>query len=1298
MKTKYFTQLIILLLCIIMENMIAAGKSTSLFPDDNKITLSAKDAHDMLLNVKSGNMYEITVSGIKPYILSEPVREKINSKNSILSFEYFCPRGFNTLQIFFGRESDEKRFVIFRDMVPSEGWVLFSLDLGEKIGDWGKKGDVLRFDFGAKQGVKIQIRDLKLRIQTKEEIETAALKIEKKKNEALLEKDLKNYLSADYTSEIKSVSVTSNQVLIKGVNSNKENVFLCEVPPYQDVTEEQNFASVIPVTQEYFKITTDRFVDRGGFKYDRLLSKWVLALRSNGKYKLLSHAFYADQIEAKYNLPDEKPRSRKGLGGFDAARGHIEDLEKLNITSVTVNVGFTKFMYTKPAPGRIEHDYNGKSFYFNKKEVENLDSTLRITAKKNIIVAAILLVNKTKDCSDPEIGKLLQYPDCDPSGIYSMPNMTNLKSVECYAAALDFLASRYSRPDEKYGRINHWIMHNEVDAGWVWTNAGDKKALVFMDTYIKSMRMCYNIARSYNPYSQVFVSITHYWAWTSDPKFYPSKDLMNILLDYSKVEGDFQWAMAQHPYPEDLFEPKTWNDPEVTFDFNTPLITFKNLEVLNEWIQKPEALYKGKYKRTLWLSENGTNSKDYSEQNLREQAAGFAYTWKKLEVLKGIDAFQWHNWIDSRGEGGLRIGLRRFPDDENDPGGAKPVWYVYQAADTKYEDSVFDQYKKIVGINDWDEIKYTGPIDQHEKAKSFRDIKSDTWVATDALGRSLPDYNECGPVKADRFVGIFYFLTHNNHGGSGPFNVTKILKDNPENPEWGEGSHYWGEPEIGYYLNTDEWAIRRHANQLSDAGIDVLIFDVTNDVTYPEDYLTICKVFRKMRAQGEKTPSIAFLGSEISVNKLWEDFYKKAFYPDLWFMWKGKPLILFGQHEIPERKKMKNVKFSDEIRNFFSIRYSWAWTSLPWYNEGKDDWPWVDHYPQAIGWHDSVSEKEMVPVAVAEHPLSNIGRSFHNFYEPDVDKYDVTPYTDQGLFFQEEWSQAIDVQPEFVFVTGWNEWSAGRQVMGENINQELLKWKFYPGAHLGKPGGRTIKTGESYFIDQYNEEFSRDIEPMTGGYGDDYYYQLVANVRKYKGVEKPVEAGEQITININGGFEQWNKVQAVYYDHIGDTEHRNYYGEGQAGPYIDTTGRNDIKTLKVARDDKNIYFYAETNETLSSFRDPYWMLLFIDIDQNKKTGWNGYDFLVNSKIINDTSTTIAVMDEEAKLKNYNNIPLKIEGNKLMLAIPKDILGIKGKAAFDFHWADNIQKLGDINEFFLHGDSAPDRRSNYRFNE
>ena len=32
--------------------------------------------------------------------------------------------------------------------------------------------------------------------------------------------------------------------------------------------------------------------------------------------------------------------------------------------------------------------------------------------------------------------------------------------------------------------------------------------------------------------------------------------------------------------------------------------------------------------------------------------------------------------------------------------------------------------------------------------------------------------------------------------------------------------------------------------------------------------------------------------------------------------------------------------------------------------------------------------------------------------------------------------------------------------------------------------------------------------------------------------------------------------------------------------------------------------------------DSNWMLLFIDTDQNKETGWEGYDFVINSKVNN----------------------------------------------------------------------------------
>ena len=115
-----------------------------------------------------------------------------------------------------------------------------------------------------------------------------------------------------------------------------------------------------------------------------------------------------------------------------------------------------------------------------------------------------------------------------------------------------------------------------------------------------------------------------------------------------------------------------------------------------------------------------------------------------------------------------------------------------------------------------------------------RDLFSDTWVATDALGRQLPGYEECGPVRADRAVGIFYFLWLGQHGTGGPFDITRLLAEDPDSPQWGPPGafHHWGRAELGYYLSDSEYVIRKHAFMLNDAGIDTLIFDVTNAFTY----------------------------------------------------------------------------------------------------------------------------------------------------------------------------------------------------------------------------------------------------------------------------------------------------------------------------------------------------------------------------------------------------------------------------------------------------------------------------------
>ena len=364
-------------------------------------------------------------------------------------------------------------------------------------------------------------------------------------------------------------------------------------------------------------------------------------------------------------------------------------------------------MHTQATGNTIAHTYGDKTFYYNQAQVEELDRTMQAAFSRNIVVGAIILIQKAAHCPDPEIGRMLQHPDYTSEGIFTMPNMTNPESVNCYAAGLDFLANRYCRSDNSYGRIHHWIMHNEVDCGLTWTNMGEKPMLVYMDTYVKSMRMCYNIVRSYDANSEVFGSFTHSWAAGVTSRYYSGKEMLKTLGDYSAIEGDFQWGLALHPYPENLFEPKTWNDQKATFSINSPLVTFKNLEVLDVWIKKSENKYLGTLKHTLWLSENGTNSRTYSEQDLKEQAAGFAYAWKKMKSLDGIDAIQWHNWIDNRHEDGLMIGLRRFPDDQAEPGGRKPVWFAYQAAGTSQEDAVFEPYKSVIEIQNWSEIMHT---------------------------------------------------------------------------------------------------------------------------------------------------------------------------------------------------------------------------------------------------------------------------------------------------------------------------------------------------------------------------------------------------------------------------------------------------------------------------------------------------------------------------------------------------------------------------------------------------------------
>lgn len=554
------------------------------------------------------------------------------------------------------------------------------------------------------------------------------------------------------------------------------------------------------------------------------------------------------------------------------------------------------------------------------------------------------------------------------------------------------------------------------------------------------------------------------------------------------------------------------------------------------------------------------------------------------------------------------------------------------------------------------------------------------WPATDALGRTVAVGPAVPPPRPDRFVGIFYFLWLNERRnfsplGRGPCDVARVLAADPDalkkpgSPLWGPFGmpHYWGEPLYGYYLSDDPWVLRRHARLLADAGVDTLIFDTTNAVTYKDVYLKLCEVFHAVREEGGRTPQIAFMVNTKAgetAETIYRDLYEPGLYRDLWFHWRGKPLMVCDPQEA-----------SPAVRRFFTLRGAhWPLSMRNTHNA----WHWEATYPQPYGYTDDPGEPEQVNVSVAQNlrasdgqvthmsRLDGRGRGFHD------GKADPAPgATDAGRNVQEQWRRALELDPPFVMVTGWNEWVAAR---------------------LTRPGEPIC------FVDQFSREFSRDIEPMRGGHGDNFYYQLVDNVRRYKGVPALPEASAPKSIPIGGGFAPWGDVSPEYADDLGDTAPRDHDGAGGLR-YVDRSGRNDLAVFKVARDAQNLYFYARCGEPLSPRSDARWMWLLLDVDGDRDTGWEGYDYIVHRVIDADGTVWLEKNDGGWRWTKAARITERVAGRELHLAIPRSALGLPegdGPVSVDFKWADNLRNPGDVMDFHTSGDVAPEGRFRYRY--
>ena len=314
-------------------------------------------------------------------------------------------------------------------------------------------------------------------------------------------------------------------------------------------------------------------------------------------------------------------------------------------------------------------------------------------------------------------------------------------------------------------------------------------------------------------------------------------------------------------------------------------------------------------------------------------------------------------------------------------------------------------------------------------------------------------------------VWFDYILRTTDTGVDYYHDISQILAGNKD---WGGSPsfHYWAKPALGYYCSSNREVIRTHMSQLYAAGVDFIILDHTN-LGYglksnPTEWnrmvdapmIALFETIMEMRTEGLGTPYVVVWvggGGDVQLYQyLYDNYYGQEKWADCFVYWDGKPFLLTTYYH----------DATNPAPEEFTVRcMGGLWDRTSCVRQNKWNFLSINNAKYCTESPDGAHEQIGVCVASQETYMSA----------------DTAHGRMGGLFWYAQWTSAFEFRPKFVTLTWWNEWTAQRL--------------YIEGGHYD---------GQYHFTDAYSPECSRDIEPMEGGHGDQYYRWMIQYVYAYK--------------------------------------------------------------------------------------------------------------------------------------------------------------------------------------------------------
>ncbi len=560
-------------------------------------------------------------------------------------------------------------------------------------------------------------------------------------------------------------------------------------------------------------------------------------------------------------------------------------------------------------------------------------------------------------------------------------------------------------------------------------------------------------------------------------------------------------------------------------------------------------------------------------------------------------------------------------------------------------------------------------------------------VGVDHFGRT---FSFITGSRNNKQVGLFFWLWIGQPYASNIYDASKILampeglklltsfshQDETISPN-GQ-AHFWGEPIWGYYNSEDQWVLRKQLEMLTIAGIDFIYFDVTNALIYKNVFMKILAIIDEYQKNGFSPPKVVFYTHSRSFQTtklIYRELYQAGHFPDTWYRINGKPVIISYTNPDDDLREAKSRGDNDydpgvltaEILNFFHF-YRPQWPFDPVYPDGFPWVEWISPQPNHNGvMNVTVASHPNVPMSFSltrPNEMTNWGRGWNPFT-----KENISENVDKGTFFQTQWDHAIATDPDMISIGGWNEWIAYKQPY----------WDEY------------------VLVDAVNKEYSRDIEPMKGGYMDAFYLQMISNIRKYKGTTGTLVSYPKVTINIAGGEEQWKDIPFTGVNINTNRFNRDAYGATTLVRYTKPAPQNLLREVKVSHDEKNVYFFIRARNNFKPLAESTDRVnILIGVGEPGLKGWEGYEYIIGNSY---TNNTVSVERLSADFRSVTNgtANFTFSNNLLQVECPKAAIGLNNNTKFYFKIATDVDEPGDIMSYYTSGSVMPLGRLSYMCN-